>query len=128
VYLIDAWPGAEMHLGGPAVETRDAVHPQPVVHVGVVAGPEERLGVAHGEVGIQVRDDSDLVLPADHREDGADRRIREGGVDVSGTLPRGRSHLARRRILDRHQASHFGKPADGLFVHCGKDAGCCKRR
>jgi hypothetical protein len=128
VDIIDARPGAEMYLGGSAVKTRDAVRPQPVVHVGVVAGPEKRLGVAPGEAGIQVRDDSDLVLPADHREDRADRRIREGGVDVSGTLPRGRPYLARRRVFDRHQASHLGKPAHGLFVHCRKGARRCERR
>jgi hypothetical protein len=28
-----------------------------------------------------------VILPADHREDGADRRIGEGGVDVGGTRP-----------------------------------------
>ena len=51
VDIIDARPGAEMHMGGSAVKTRDAVRPQPVVNVGVVAGPDEGLGVAPGEAG-----------------------------------------------------------------------------
>ncbi len=66
-----------MHLRRSAVETRDAVSPEPVVQVGVVAGPEERLGVAPDRIGIEVRDDSDLIVPADHREDASDRRISE---------------------------------------------------
>jgi hypothetical protein len=55
-----------------------------VVEVGVVAHPEEGLGVAAGEFSIQVWGDGDLVLPADDGEDAADRRISEGGVDVFG--------------------------------------------
>lgn len=52
-----------MDLGGAAVKARDAVRPQPVVNVGVVARPEEGLGVPTGEPGIQKRNDRNLVLP-----------------------------------------------------------------
>jgi hypothetical protein len=86
------------------------------MQVGVVTGPQERLGIGPGQRGIQVRDDGDLVLPADHRQDAADRRVGEGGVDVGGPLLRGRAHLPRRRVLDRDQAGHLGKPAHGLLV------------
>jgi hypothetical protein len=66
---------AEMHLGGAAVEARDAVCPQPVVQVGVVACPEKGFGIDPGELGIEMRDDRDLIISADHRQDAADRRI-----------------------------------------------------
>jgi hypothetical protein len=50
------------------------------MHAGVVAGAQERLGVAPGQGGVQVRDDRDLVVPADHRHDRADPRISERGI------------------------------------------------
>jgi hypothetical protein len=99
-----------------------------VVQVGVVAHPEEGLGVTPGELGIQVRDDSDLVLPADDRQDGADRRISEGVVNVGGTLYGGRSGHTRRRVLDRDKAGHLGEPSHGLLMHGGKDSRRCERR
>src|SRR6185437_6900304 len=82
--VVDAGPGAKMHLRRAAVKARDPVGPQPVVQVGVVAHAQERLGITPGRLGVQVGDDGDLVLPANHRQDGTDRRIGECGVDVGG--------------------------------------------
>jgi len=81
-----------------------------------------------GELGIQVRDDGDLVLPADDRQDAADRRVSEGGVNVGGTRPRGRSGHARRRVLDRDKAGHLGEPAHGLLMHRREESRRRERR
>lgn len=98
------------------------------MQVGVVAHPEERLRIASGRLGIQVRNDDDLVLPANHRQDAPDRRISKRGVDVSRTLDRRRSHPPRRRVFDRNQAGRLREPAHRLFMHRGKDAGRRERR
>src|SRR5450631_3595304 len=72
VDVVDARSRTEVELGRAAVETRDAVRPEPVVEVGVVTGPQERFGVLPSDVAVQVADHRDLVLPTDDGEDGAD--------------------------------------------------------
>jgi len=98
------------------------------MHIGVVAVAQERLGVAPGQRGVQVRDDQDLVIPADHRQDRAGPRISERGIDIRGTLGRRGADLARGRELDRDQAGNLGKPAHRLLVHRREGPGRGKRR
>lgn len=72
----------EMHLGRAAVIAGDTCAPEQVVQVGVVAVPEERFRVRGENLGIDLRDDSDLVIPADRGEDRPNRLIGEGLCDV----------------------------------------------
>src|SRR5450631_3015039 len=85
---VHARPGTEVDLRRAAVETRDAVRPEPVVQVGAVTGPQEGLGVLPSEVGVQVRYHRDLVVPTDDGEDAADLWVGEGGIDVGGPCHR----------------------------------------
>jgi hypothetical protein len=94
VDFVNAGTGTEMNLGGTPVEAGDAVGPEPVQQVCVVAVTKENLGVGPGESGVQMRDDSDLVITADGGEDGPDAWITEGRVEISGTVFSGCGELA----------------------------------
>ena len=123
VDVVDDRPRAEMHLRGSAVETRDAVPPQPVQDVRVVAVAEERLRIRLRELRIEMRGDQDLVVAADGREDRPDRRVGEGLVHVGGARFGTRAELPRRRVLDRHESGERGQPAHRLLVDRGRDRG-----
>src|SRR5450631_1587010 len=127
VDVVNARSRAEVDLRRAAVETRDAIRPEPVVQVGVVTGPQERLGVLPSDIGVQVRDHRDLVLPTDDGEDGADLWVGEGGIDVGGTCRRCRPDLTRARILDRDQPGQFGEPTHALLVYLRKRTSGRKR-
>ena len=127
VDVVHARSRTEVNLGRATVEARDAVRPEPVVQVGVVTGPQERLGVLASEVGVQVRDHRDLVVATDDGEDAADLWVGEGGIDVGGTCHRCRCDLTRRRVLDRDQPRHFGEPTHRLLMHLGKGTSRRKR-
>jgi hypothetical protein len=79
------------------------------------------------DVGVQVRDHRDLVVPTDDGEDAADLWVGEGGIDVGGTCRRSRTDLTRRRVLNRDQPRHFGEPTHRLFMHLGKRTSRRKR-
>src|SRR5699024_11237151 len=116
VALVDGRPGAELHLCGTAVETGDAVCPQPRQQVRVVAVTEERFRVRTHRLRVEIGDDGDLVLATDRRQHCPDFGVRESRVEVVGTFPRVGTHLAGRRILDRYQPGHVCQPARCLFV------------
>lgn len=109
-------PGPRYYGGRAAVVPLNAQAPEPVEDVGVVAVADERLGVGHGKCGVEVRDDEDLVIPADRGEDRADTRVGECRVHVCGPGLRGRTQLARRRILDRNQTRERFDPAQRLLM------------
>jgi hypothetical protein len=48
-----------------------------------LTGPDEGLRIVAGQIGVEVRDDGDLILAADSGEDGADGRVGKCGVDIS---------------------------------------------
>jgi hypothetical protein len=104
------------------------MRPQPRQEVGVVRVAEERLGVGAHQVGIEVRDDGDLVLAADRRQHGADLRVGEGRVDVGRPLLRGRTEAARRRVLDGHEPRHLCQAPHRLLVHLRRETRCGERR
>jgi hypothetical protein len=85
---VDLRTRPEVDLGGSSVEAGDAMGPHPVEQVGVVAVAQEGFRIGHHEAGIEVRDDSDLVLAADGGQHRADLGIGERGVQVRGPLSR----------------------------------------
>jgi len=121
VHLVDGRPGAEVDLRGASVEAGDAVGPQPVEQVGVVAVAEERLGVGAHQLGVEVGHDGDLVLASDGREHGPDPGVAERRVQVGGPVLRRRTEAAGRGVLDRHEAGQVLKPPHRLLVHLRRD-------
>jgi SnoaL-like domain len=85
------------------MESGDAVAPEPVEHVGVVAVAQKRLRVSPDELGVEVGDDGDLVLAADRREHGSDPGIGECSVQIGRPVPGRGSYLAGCGVLDWHQ-------------------------
>jgi hypothetical protein len=64
-----------------------------------------------------VRDDGDLVVAADRREHGADRRVGERGVHVGGAIGGGRVEPPGGRVFDGNEPGRRGQPAHRLLVH-----------
>src|SRR3954451_23854582 len=96
--VVDGRPGAALHLAGPAVEGCDAVTPQPVEQVGVVAVAEERLRIGPHQLRIEMTYSRDLVVPPDSGQDVPDLWITESGVEVGGAVVRDRVEPSRRRV------------------------------
>lgn len=64
-----------------------------------------------------MRDDSDLVIPADGGEDGPDGRVTEGRVEIGGAVFSGSAELTCRRELHGHKTSRLGKSVHSLLVN-----------
>ena len=94
-----------------AVVAHDPEVPEVVAQVGVVAEPEERLGILGDHVGVEVLEDLDLVVAADAGQDRLDLGICKRGVDVPGSVPRARPDPSG-RVLDRLDAVVVLKPRD----------------
>jgi hypothetical protein len=99
-----------------------------VVQIRVVTGPQEGFGVAAHQFGVQMGNDGDLILATHHREDAADLRVGERGVDIGGPGRRTGPDPACRGKLDGNQAGHLGEPAHRLLMNSGKGTGRRERR
>ena len=113
--------GAQMDLRGAAVEAAQTAGGQEVVKMSVVGVAEEGLGVSADDLGIEVRDDGDLIVAADSGAYGADRVVGEGGHEVAGALTRAGPELPGGRILNGNQTRDLLKPPHGLLVNLGGD-------
>jgi hypothetical protein len=80
-----AWP--EMNLRGTAVESGDAVGPQPVQQVGVVSVSQKGFRVIDDQLLVKVGNHGDLVFATDRSQDRADRGVTEGSIDIFRALP-----------------------------------------
>ena len=87
------------------------------MQIRVVAVSEERLRVARDDIGIDVRNDGDLIVAADRRQHRSNAWIRERGGDVGRSILGTRTELACRRILDRDQAGGLGQAMHRLLVY-----------
>ena len=120
MHLIHPRTRPQVHLRGPAVETGDAVHPQPVMHMGVVAVAQERHGVAPGQRGVQVRDDRDLVIPADHRQDRAAPRSANAALTSAA---RSAGVAPTLRVAGNSTGTRPVTPASASAIACSCTAG-----
>lgn len=107
----------------PAVVAHDAQVPEEGQQVGVVAVPEERLGIGAQELTVQVREDGDLVVTTDAGDHGLDLGVGERRVDVGGPLGRGRPHGARRRILHHFEPELVAESTQSQLVGQRKNPG-----
>jgi uncharacterized protein YdbL (DUF1318 family) len=66
----------------------------------------------------------DLIFAANRSDDGEDRGIAEGSVDIVRALPSRCAQLAGRKVLDRCEPGQLFQPIHRLFMHrcshCGR--------
>ena len=113
---------AEVDHGRSAVVPGDPVIPQPVEQVGVVAVAEEGLGIRRHDIGIEERQDGDLVVPADRGQHGLDVRVGERRHQVLRPGLRGGAQLPGGRVLHRLQPDLLPEPGHRQFVYLGEGA------
>lgn len=107
----------------PAVVTHDAQVPEEGQQVGVVAVPEERLGIGAQELVVQVWKDGDLVVTADAGDHRLDLGVGECRVDIGGPLGRGRPHGPRRRILHHFEPELVTESAQPQLIGQRQNSG-----
>ena len=92
-----------------------------------VAVAEEGLGVRAQQIGVEVRQDGDLILAADAADDGLDLGIGERGVQIGGALGRGRGQHPGGGKLHGDQTEVLAQPAqsqlEGQREELGQAAG-----
>jgi hypothetical protein len=118
---------AELRHHAGTVVADDAEVAQIHQQVGVVAEPEERLGVGTDQLAVQVREDGDLVIASDAGDDRLDLGVGEGCVQVGGPVLGTRAEPTGGRILHRLQSEGLLQPANaevvGEWQHLGETSG-----